>query len=470
MHDNQFLDKERQPGDDKGNDPPSDSTPKALALLVQRTEALFPAPGVRSQRRPRIGLVLLLVLGVFFLWAAFVPLSKGVVAPGTVVVDSQRKTIQHLEGGVVHAIHVKEGARVQAGAVLVELDDTQARANRDTLRWRYFSKLAALDALQSLLEGRPDLVFRAELLQVAKETEVAEALRLQQGMFKVLRLEHEGKTRIAQQRIEQLEQKLQGLQAYRDTLRKQVAMLTEETRRLTGLQQKRLVEATLVAERMQQLSQQQGELGNVTSSIAETRIAIGESRLNLLQVAREWHQELAKQLSEAQETLLELKSQLQAAQNVLDRTIIRAPIAGVVLGMKVTTIGGVVTTGSPLMDVVPEGDTLVIDAHVRPVDVDSVHRGMKTHVKFTSFKARSSPDVFAVVDNVSADVLTDPDRREPYYLMRVAISGEELRKLGSVDVVPGMPVEVYADGGSRTLLQYLFDPVSTVVRKSLRED
>jgi len=337
-------------------------------------------------------------------------------------------------------------------------------------RARFFSKLAMLDRLKASIAGKTQLVFSAPLMAARTESDVAELMQLQQSLFRVLHLEHEGRAGIARQRIGQLEQKLRGLESYRQATQRQIDLIEQEVSRLEGLMQKKLVESSVVSERLQQLSQQHGELGKTVASIAETQGAIGEARLNVIQVEREWQQELAKQLSETQESLVELQSQLDAAQSVLNRTVIKAPITGTVLGLKATTVGGVLTTGNPIMDVVPEGDTLVVDAHVRPLDVDAVRKGMVAHVKFTSFLAKTTPDLLGVVEDVSADVLTEPTKGEPYYLMRVTVSGTELKKLSGLEIVPGMPAEVYADGGSRTLMQYLFDPISSLFRKSLRED
>jgi membrane fusion protein, epimerase transport system len=421
-------------------------------------------------RKHRGGWVVLALLGGFFIWAAVVPLSRGVVASGTVVVDSKRKTLQHFEGGVIKAIHVRDGARVKEGDVLLELDDTKARAERDMLRARYMNKLATVDRLNALVNEKAQITFSTPLTAAKDEPAVGELLQMQERVFRVLRLEHEGKASIARQRIGQLEQKLRGTEAYRESTQRQLDLIGKEIERMEGLMQKKLVESSVLAERMQQLSQQHGEMGKTIASIAETQVAIGEAKLAVIQVEREWQQELAKQMSEAQESLIELNSQLKAAQNVLSRTVVMAPIAGIILGLKATTVGGVLTTGTPIMDVVPEGDMLVIDAHVKPLDVDSVRKGLTARVKFASFSAKTTPELDGVVDNVSADVLLEPNKGEPYYLMRVTITGEELKKLNGLEVVPGMPAEVFSNGGSRTMVQYLFDPIAGLVRKSFRED
>jgi epimerase transport system membrane fusion protein len=442
---------------------------KSNASASDVVEIIQPAskPGVRKNRGAWV--VLALLLG-FLLWASLVPLSKGIVAPGTVVVDSKRKTIQHLEGGVIKAINVRDGSRVAAGESMLELDDTKARAERDMVRYRYLNKLAMLNRLKSLVTGSSQIIFSEPLTAAQDESVVAEMMSLQRSVFRSLRSEHDGKAGIARQRIGQLEQKLLGLEANRTATRRQLELIGAEVTRMEGLMQKRLVESSVLADRLQQLSQQNGEMGKTIASIAETQVAVGEAQLNVLQVEREWEQELTKQLTETQEAMIELRSQLDAAQNVLSRTIIKAPIAGTVLGLKATTVGGVLTPGNPIMDVVPEGDVLVIDAHVRPLDVDSVRKGMTAHVKFTSFRAKTSPELIGVVDNVSADVLAEPTKGEPYYLMRVTVSGAEMKKLNGLEVVPGMPAEVYSDGGSRTMMQYLFDPLDVFLRKSMRED
>lgn len=440
-----------------------------LSWISGKVERLLPQQAVVG-RKNLGGRIVLALLAGFFLWAVLVPLSKGVVAPGTVVVDSKRKTIQHFEGGVIKAIHVRDGSRVEQGDILLELDDTKARSDRDMVRFRYLNKLAMLDRLKALVAGAPHIVFSEPLLAAKNEPEVAEVIRLQQSGFRVLRLEHDGKAGIARQRIGQLEQKLRGLEAYRASTQRQLDLIGKEVDRLDGLMQKKLVESSVIAERLQQLSQQNGELGKTVASISETEIAIGEAKLTVMQVEREWQQELAKQLSETQESTIELRSQLEAAKNVFNRTVIRAPITGTVLGLKATTVGGVLTTGNPIMDVVPEGDMLVVDAHVRPLDVGSVRKGMPAHVKFTSFRAKTTPELIGEIDNVSADVLAEPTKGEPYYLMRVTVSGEEIKKLNGLEIVPGMPAEVFSDGGSRTMMQYLFDPISSIVRKSVREN
>ena len=426
---------------------------------------------VHKNKAQRGALILLLLFVGFGVWASVVPLAKGIVASGKVAVDSQRKTIQHLEGGMIKTIHVREGSRVKVNDILIELDDTRARAEYDMVRSRFFTKMAMLDRLIALQAGNPKLQFRDELVQSRSEGQVKELLDSQQHLFRVLRNEQQGRRSILKQRIGLLNEKVKGQEKYLEITKKQIAILEPEVERLQGLLDKRLIESSMLVERLQLVTQQYGEQEKTHASLAETGVAIGEAELNLVQAETEWQQELANQVSEALEAVIELKSQLSAATNVLNRVDIHAPLAGVVIGLKIHTLGGVISQGEPIMDIVPIGDKLVLEAQVQPLDVDAIHAGMTAKIRFSSFNAKTTPELTAVVEHISADAMTDPNNGALYYLARLNVADTELAKLSSQQaVLPGMPVEVYINGGSRTLVQYLFEPLSSVFRKGMREE
>lgn len=441
---------------------------KRLFEKVQSTSTNTSFSKQTTGRQYPVMLVLVVLLLGFLLWAGFVPLAKGVVAPGTVVVDTLRKTIQHLEGGLVKAIHVREGSQVNANEVLIELDDTKARSERNMVRARYFMKFAELNRLKALSVGLQDLVFDEILLNVRHKIQIEELLTLQVNLFRVLRDEHDGRKLIFKHRVEQLKQKKKGLAAYRKIIHHQLSLLEKEISRLQGLLKKKLVDSAMVAERLQMLAQRQGELSKTTSDIWETDVAISEAKVSTLQLEREWQQSLSKQLSETQEAFVEVQSRLGAVQNVLERTTIRAPLAGTVIGLKLTTIWGVVAPGDPIMHIVPQGQKMVIEAHVSPLDIDSVQIGMNAGVRLISFRAKTTPELKGYVESVSADTLHDSIKSEPYYLVRVMM--HKNKNLEQVHLVPGMPAEIFVDGGSRTLLQYLLDPISSVFKKGMREE
>ena len=428
-------------------------------------------PPVQKNRTRRGTLVLLLLFIGITIWAAFVPLAKGIVATGKVVVDSQRKTIQHLEGGVITTINVRDGSQVKTDEILMTLDDTKARTERDMVRSRYLMKLAILDRLIAQQQWNTVLEFREELLLAQENQQVKELLASQNNLFKVLRDEQKGQRSILKKRIDLLKEKMTGLGKYQKTVQKQIKILEPEIARLQQLLEKHLIESSILIERMQVLTQQFGEWEKTQTSFTETGISIGEAELNLSQAEAEWQQDLAKQVAETLEAIIELKSQLGAAENVLKRVQIHAPLAGVVIGLKVHTVGGVITPGTPIMDIVPIDDKLVVEAQIQPLDIDSIHSGMTAKIRFSSFNAKTTPELFAVVEQVSADAIVEPVKEMLYYLARLSIGEKELAKLSTQQaVIPGMPVEVYINGGNRTLIQYLFEPLSEIFRKGMREE
>ncbi len=422
-----------------------------------------------SQKHP-VALVLLTLLSGFLAWAAFFPLAKGVVISGTVVVDSLRKTIQHLEGGVIKAIHVSEGSLVKANDVLIELDNTKALSERDMVQGRYFTKLAEINRLRALLAGLQSINFDKTLLTTKNTHQVAELLNIQNNLFQALINENKGRKIIAKHRLQQLKEKRKGLKNYLKTNVYQINLLKKEVARLQSLLNKQLVDSAAVSDSLQRLSQQQGEWSQTAASIWETEEAINEASVSILQIETEWQQELSTQLSEAQATFEEMQSRLTDLQYVLNRTTITSPLAGVVIDLKTTTIGGVITSGHPIMDIVPQGDELVIDAHINPLDIDSIQVGMNAEVKLSSFRAKTMPGLQGIVESVSADALHNQTKDETYYLARIIIEKDELNKIKTIELVPGMPAEIFVNAGTRTLLQYLFDPISSIFRKGMLEE
>lgn len=437
---------------------------EAIESFIQRRK------GRQIDNKQLLGIVLIATFIGFLLWAALFPLARGIVAPGTIIVDSQRKTIQHLEGGVIKMIAVREGSKVKANDVLIELDDTSAKSEHTMIWSRFMMKLAELDRLRALASGSDHVAFDSLLTINRHQKSVKDLLFIQDNLFRVLRNEHEGRKSIALLRVKQLQQKKAGLMEYLATATQQQSLLEKEVERLKSLHDKRLVESSMVADRMQMLTHQQGEVSNIKSEVWETSLAINEARETALQVEKEWQQELSTLLSETQEAFIEARSKLDAVENVLARTVIKAPIDGTIIGLQFHTIGGVISPGKPIMDIVPDGDEMVIQAKVSPLDIDGVATGMEATVKLSSFRAKTTPQMNGVVESVSPDAFTDQKTGESYYQMRVIIKSDEMKKIRDHDLVPGMPAEVYVDGGSRTLLQYLFDPLVTVFSKGLREE
>ncbi len=278
------------------------------------------------RKNSRMGAIVLLSLFiVFILWASLVPIAKGVVAMGTVVVDSRRQTIQHFDGGVIKSIKVREGDVIQEGDVLIELDDTSAKGERDLVVSRYMMKLSMLDRLLALQSNSEQLSFRKTLTENKTFLYLNELLSTQRKLFEVLGTEQQGKLSILMQRGRQLKEKIKGLKIYQESVKLQLSILETDIQRLQGLVKNGLVDTSMVVERQQLLAQLHGELGKTLSSIFETEIATAEAKLNSIQADKEWQEKLAMEISETQEAIIELKNQLLVSENVLERTIIKAP-------------------------------------------------------------------------------------------------------------------------------------------------
>ncbi len=416
-----------------------------------------------------VALIIVLIVTVLIVWAAFAPLAKGVICSGTVVVDNKRKTVQHLEGGIVHELFVKEGSIVKQGQTLLVLDDTKAKSDRDTLRFRYLVETAKYDTYTSLLLGKKELVFGQDISKVT-DPQIKNIAGIHQILFRNMLSEHIGKKEILTQRIGQLNEKINALQAIKHATEKQIDNMDSELVRVELLLKKKLIESSVMFEKQQMLNQFHGELEKTIANISEAQISRDEAKLSLLQVDKEWQQDLISKIAESQEKITEMSTQLQSLEDILDRTSIRAPISGKVIGLKIHTIGGVLSPGTAIMDIVPYDEKKIIEAKLRPLDVDSVKAGMATSVKFTSFKSRTTPVIQGVVEDISPDVFSDQNSGEQYYLMHISVPVNEMARMDDYDIVPGMPVEISVNAGSRTFLNYIMDPLTSVLRRSLQEE
>jgi len=413
-------------------------------------------------------LLLLFGVSVFFYWAFTVPLAQGVVASGSVVVDGKRKTVQHLEGGIIQAIHVKDGDRVVSGQLLIELESTRSRAEFALLQVRWLHTQAKIGRLQAERDGEEQFQFAIQ--GGFSSVDSAETINLQQSLFDARKQQFEGRTELLQQRIKQLQRKVAGLEVESESLLKQQGLVQEELDRSWLLHQKKLLELPQILKLEKELSVLEGEYGRIDAEIAAARIAMGEAELEILQLANDRRKEIAEELLSARELLLELDEQLAAARDVLRRTKITAPESGVVLDLEANTVGGVVAPGMSILDLVPDRDRLMIEARVQPADVDHVHRGMQSRVRLLAFKQRTTPILWGVIDFVSADALLDEQSNQSYYLARIVVSRQQFDRLPEgAEVVPGMPVEVLVDAGERTAMEYWLDPIEDVVRRGMRE-
>jgi len=415
-------------------------------------------------------LVLAAFVAGFGVWAALAPLSSAAIALGEIEVESNRKTIQHLEGGIIREILVGEGEVVEPGQTLVLLDPTEADASAESLRGR----LTALRALESRLiaerDGLSKVSFPAELeARRGEDAELAEILDGQETIFASRRAALRGQVDILTQRTGQFGKLIEAYRAQEESSRAQIALVGQELEGVRELFEKglelkpRLLALEREAERLN------GTLGEYSGHIARAEEAISETRLQIIDLENQAAERVVSELRDVQTEMANLKEKLRYAEDVLTRRSIVAPVKGMVVELRHFTPGGVIAPGAPIMDLVPMGDELVVHAKLRPSDIDVVHAGLAAEVRLSAYSQRRTPTLSGEVVQVSADSLTDERTGLRYFSARVRIDAEELGRLEDVRLYPGMPAEVMIVTGEQTFLDYLLGPIQDSFARAFRE-
>jgi epimerase transport system membrane fusion protein len=416
----------------------------------------------------RIGYtILFLVFGVFGSWASFAPLDSAALAPGIVMIKSYRKTVQHLEGGIVSALNVRDGEQVRQGAVLISLDTSQLQAEREVLR----NQQVATAALEARLLAE---LQQADTLSIPATTEsqprAMEAWQIEQALLQARQRERDGEIQILQQSIGQLEEQIQGLQAIIRNKQTLVRSHSEEAADLRALLKEGFTDRQRLREQERQLERLSAEIAEHRSAIAQARQRSGEFRLQILQIDKTFSHEVTTQVVAVQTQAFDIRERLRSIEERIQRSQIRAPASGMVLGLKVHTLGAVIAAGQPILEIVPDNADLIIEARVNPNDIDRVAAGKPADVRFSAFNSAMTPVIEGVVEQISADSLLDQNSGQSYYLARIILTRKGMEDLGQQSLLPGMPAEVLINTGSRTLLSYLLQPASNWMARSLNED
>ena len=417
------------------------------------------------------GVIGALIVGIA-IWSLFAPIEGAVIAGGQVVVESNRKTVQHLEGGVVSEILVREGAAVSAGDVVARLDGTVQNANAaliDSQLTELYARRARLEAERDRLVSLPPARGASEILE---NPTFSEKLEGQRNLFAARRETRATQVALLLERITQQQERITGLKAQISSLRNQLRLIGDELDGVRTLNEQGFAPTTRVRALEREETRLIGERGALTASIAEAESVISEAKLEIERLRETGREEAITELRDTDLSIGELEERRIAAQDALERTEIKAPQNGRVLGLAIHTVGGVVAPGAPIMDIVPEGDRLRISAQVSPQDVDKVKPGQETLVRFSAFGLRSTPEIYGSVETVSADSLVDEASGAASYLVLVDIpEGEELANaLAGERLVPGMPVEVFIRTGARPVITYWLKPLTDAMARSLRED
>ena len=419
------------------------------------------APDQRARPTILIGLVLMIILfGIVGTWASLVPLAAGAIAPGRVVAENNSKEVQHLEGGIVKEILVHEGDVVKAGQLLMRMDNTNAASKNEQVRGQYISTKATEARLIAERDNAPSITFAPDLLQQeATDPKVKEALETQRRLFKTRREGVEGQISVLNQKIAQSGEEIKGLREQVSADSKQLDLLNQEITVVEGL----LKSGNALKPRLLALQRNEadilGQRGQSQAMISRANQTINESKIAIINQRTTFLNSVVSDLKDTQVQLSTLEEQSRASADVVRRIDVTAPIDGTVTGLQIHTIGGVVKPGETMMSLVPSGDTLVVEAHVNPQDIDSVHPGLVAQVRLTAFKMRYLRPVSGTVKTVSADRFDDANTHESYYLARIEIPQSELADIGKVKLTPGMPADTLIVTGTRTMLSYVVHPI-----------
>ncbi|CAN7385252.1 HlyD family type I secretion periplasmic adaptor subunit [Mesorhizobium sp. LjNodule214] len=439
-----------------------------VPLPVPPPSVLEPLP-LRLTGVTRTGFaIMFLFFGVAGGWAALAPLDSAAVAPGVIKVAGDRKLIQHLEGGIIAELNAANGDIVKAGAVLIRLDSTQAKAQLDLIQNRIAMRDALTARLRAERDGKDGIEFDPALL-ANPAAAAKDAVAAQRDVFAAKHHNLRDEREILGQRRHQTEEEITGLEELIVTEDKQIEAIEGETKDLKGLLKKGLT----TRERYLLLSRQQreieGERGTNVAAIARARSAIAEIDMQILNLNTVRLNEAVEELSKVEAELFDLRQQERSARDVLTRTDVVAPVDGIVMDLKVHTAGGVVKPGETLMTVVPLGQQLVVEAMVRPEDVETIAPGQAARISFPAFARYDLPPLDGVVEIVSADRMVEERSGAPYFAATVLIDKSELAKLEGRKLLPGMSSETMIRTGARTVLSYLAEPITQNFRRAMRE-
>ncbi len=404
-------------------------------------------------------------------WAATTQLSGAVIAPGVVVVDSNVKKVQHPTGGIVGELRVREGDSVKAGDILIRLDETQTLANATIVTKSLDELLARQARLEAERDGSDQITFPKALIERTKESnsEAGRAIAAENKLFDLRRQARSGQKAQLTERSAQLQDEIKGYLGQVDAKQKEVDLIHQELEGVRALWQKNLVPITRLTSLERDAARLEGERSQLSGMIAQAKGKIAEIELQIIQVDQDLRTEVGKDLIETRSKLSELAERKIAAVDQLNRIDIRAPQSGRVHELSVHTVGGVIGPGEQIMLIVPDADALAVEVKIAPRDIDQVYVGQTATMRFAAFNQKTTPEIDGEVSVVSPDITQDQKNGTSYYTARVLLRPEELAKLGSSKLVPGMPVDVFIKTAGRTALSYLTKPLRDQAERAFKE-
>lgn len=417
----------------------------------------------------------LLIIFIFFgglvAWSAFFPFQGAVIAPGTVKVSGERKTVQHLEGGIIDSILVDEGQHVKKGQVLIKLKSSQVNASVDLLQGQLWAKLAESARLtaESTMKDRID--WPKDLLRHKDNPEVKEIMQKQIDIFKSRRVDIENKISLYRSQIEQVKNKIDGAREELNAQKEIIATLKEELEAKEELFKDNYIDKAQLLELRRRMSEHKGRAGKLKQSMAESRQKIEELKLRIVDLKNSYREKAVTKLGEVNNKIFDLRERIKPQLDAQRRLKVTAPVSGQVLNIRVTSEdSGVIKAGQPLLDIVPSVSKLIVEARIRPTDITDVKKGQFTKVQLSAFNRRTTPPIPGEVTYISPDQLTQetPNGSRSYFLAHVKIEKQELKDSGAY-LSPGMPTVCYITTDKRTVIGYLLDPIFSNMDKAMRE-
>jgi HlyD family type I secretion membrane fusion protein len=448
-----------------------DAEAEPAVVLPPRATAVPEAPARPPVARYVLAgaVVIASFFGGFGAWAGLAPLASAALASGRVVVESSRKTVQHLEGGIIEEILVRAGDKVQAGQLLLTLAPIQAGAKVDALSRELTNLRAAQARLQAHLQGAAAPEFPPDLREQAGDPLVGSILRAQAELFTTAKTSLEGQISVLEQRAGQLESQIRGLREQITSSDRQLSLLAQQRKDIGFLVEQQLARKSQLFELDRQIASVSGQRGNDRQRVEEARKAIGEVRSQVISLKDEFVDKQAQELDKVRSQIAEMTQSLKAAEDVLQRLEVRAPVAGTVVNPKYFTKGGVVAPGQPILEIVPTADRLVIEVRISPLDIDSVRPGLSAELRLTALNSRTTPLVPGELALVAADLLEDERTGQPYYVGQINVAPEALARLQDVKLYPGMPVDALIKLEDRTFIDYILGPFEQGLERAFRE-
>jgi HlyD family secretion protein len=430
------------------------------------------ARSARSSIRRHLGLGLaaaVILAGGIGGWAATAEIAGAVIAPGSLVVDSNVKKVQHPTGGVVGELHVRDGDQVKTGALLIRLDETVTRANL-AMVLKSLDELAARQArLEAERDDEPQLIFPEDLSARAADPAVSRVLAGERRFFELRRAARAGQKAQLNERILQIKEQIRGIEEQVVAKASEIAFINQELEGVRDLWHKKLIPITRVTALERDAARLRGERGALVASVAQAKGKITETQLQILQIDQDLRSEVSKELAEIRAKSSELIEKRVAAEDQLKRIDIRAPQDGRVHQLAVHTVGGVISAGEVIMLVVPGSDVLTVEARIAPQDIDQIRVGQNAVLRFTTFNQHTTPEINGEVSLVSADITQDQAKGISFYTVRIMLPDGEIVRLNGAKLVPGMPVEAFIQTGERTAISYLIKPIADQLMKAWRE-